>query len=291
MPVIWQLSILTNNFEKRSMKLQDKLLEFRKSGCAILAANFYNYETLAGILKAAQAEHEPVILQLSVSSINYLGLEVASKLAHAGLSQFGVEGWLHLDHGASPDLAKRCLDAGFDSVMIDGSEKPFEENIRMTRQVVEMAKTYGANVEAELGFIAKLRQEHDTDGFTKAEQAAEFVNLTSVNALAIAIGSAHGFYKQTPKLDLLRLSEIKEVVSIPLVLHGASGIPDEMLRKAIRGGITKVNLATESKNAFMKELKKILFSTDEIDLRKTFPPAIDAVKEIITLKIRLVSMK
>jgi ketose-bisphosphate aldolase len=273
------------------MKLQDKLMEFRKSGRALLAANFYNYETLAGILKAAHAVNEPVILQLSESSINYLGLEVATKLARAGLSQFGVEGWLHLDHGASPELAKRCLDAGFDSVMIDGSEKPFEENICITRQVVELAKPYNANVEAELGFIAKLGQEHDTDGFTKAEQAAEFVNRTGVNALAVAIGSVHGFYKQTPKLDLQRLSEIRESVSIPLVLHGASGIPDEMLQNAIRRGIVKVNLATESKNAFMKELKTILFSTDEIDLRKTFPPAIEAVKAIITLKIRLVSMK
>lgn len=273
------------------MKLQEKLIHYQQSGRAILAANFYNYETLAGILKAARAENEPVILQLSESSINYLGLEIAVKLVRAGLSQFGVEGWLHLDHGATPELAKRCLDAGFDSVMIDGSEKPFEKNIEITRQVVEMAKPFGANVEAELGFIAKLGQEHDTDGFTKAEQAREFVDQTGVNALAVAIGSAHGFYKQEPKLDLARLAEIRQSTLVPLVLHGASGIPDEMLRNAIKGGIVKVNLATESKNAFMKELKTILFSSNEIDLRKTFPPAIDAVKEIITKKIRLVSMK
>ncbi len=273
------------------MKLQEKLSQYQSSGRAILAANFYNYETLAGILKAAKAENEPVILQLSESSINYLGLEIAAKLARAGLSQFGVEGWLHLDHGATPELAKRCLDAGFDSVMIDGSEKAYEENIRMTSQVVEMAKSYGANVEAELGFIAKLGQENDADGFTKASQAREFVERTGVNALAVAIGSAHGFYKQEPKLDLERLSEIRSSVPIPLVLHGASGIPDEMLRNAIQRGIAKVNLATESKNAFMKELKAILASSDEIDLRKTFPPAINAVKEIITKKIRIVSMK
>jgi fructose-bisphosphate aldolase class II/tagatose 1,6-diphosphate aldolase GatY/KbaY len=273
------------------MKLQEKLIQYQQSGRAILAANFYNYETLAGILKAAQAEKEPVILQLSESSINYLGLEIAAKLARAGLSQFGVEGWLHLDHGATPELARRCLDAGFDSVMIDGSEKPFEENIQMTRQVVEMAKAYNANVEAELGFIAKLGQEHDTDGFTKAGQAREFAEKTGISALAVAIGSAHGFYKQEPKLDLDKLSEIRQSTPVPLVLHGASGIPDEMLRDAISRGIVKVNLATESKNAFMKKLKTILFSNSEIDLRKTFPPAIDAVGDIITKKIRLVSMK
>jgi fructose-bisphosphate aldolase class II/tagatose 1,6-diphosphate aldolase GatY/KbaY len=273
------------------MTLQEKLAQYKTDGRAILAANFYNFETLAGILKAAKELDEPVILQLSESSINYLGLEVASKLARAGLSQFGVEGWLHLDHGATPELALRCLEAGFDSVMIDGSEKPLEENIRITRKVVEMAKSFGANVEAELGFIAKLGQDEDTDGFTKPEQARDFVAQTGVNSLAVAIGTAHGFYKQDPKLDLERLSQINAITPVPLVLHGGSGIPDEMLRNAIKRGIVKVNLATDSKNAFMKELKNVLFSSDEIDLRKTFPPAIDAVKKLIINKMQLVSMK
>ncbi len=273
------------------MTIQEKLAQYKTEGRALLAANFYNYETLAGILKAAKELDEPIILQLSESSINYLGLEVAAKLARAGLSQFGVEGWLHLDHGATPELALRCLEAGFDSVMIDGSEKPMEENIRITRKVVEMAKSFGANVEAELGFIAKLGQKEDTDGFTKPEQARDFIAQTGVNALAVAIGTAHGFYKHEPKLDLERLSQINAITSIPLVLHGGSGIPDEMLRNAIKRGIVKVNLATDSKNAFMKELKNVLFNTDEIDLRKTFPPAIEAVKELIVRKIRVVSMK
>jgi fructose-bisphosphate aldolase class II/tagatose 1,6-diphosphate aldolase GatY/KbaY len=273
------------------MTLQEKLAQYKTEGRAILAANFYNFETLAGILKAARELEEPIILQLSESSINYLGLEVAAKLARAGLSQFGVEGWLHLDHGASPELALRCLEAGFDSVMIDGSEKPFEENIRISRKVVEIAKSFGANVEAELGFIAKLGQDEDADGFTKPEQARDFVAQTGVNALAVAIGTAHGFYKQEPKLDLERLSQINAITPVPLVLHGGSGIPDEMLRDAIKRGIVKVNLATDSKNAFMKELKNVLSSTEEIDLRKTFPPAIEAVKKLIVNKMRLVSMK
>jgi ketose-bisphosphate aldolase len=273
------------------MTLQEKLAQYKTEGKALLAANFYNFETLAGILKAAKELDESIILQLSESSINYLGLEVAAKLARAGLSQFGVEGWLHLDHGATAKLAFRCLDAGFDSVMIDGSEKPLEENIRITRMVVDMAKQYDANVEAELGFIAKLGQEQDSDGFTQPKQARDFVAQTGVNALAVAIGTAHGFYKQVPNLDLERLSQINAITPVPLVLHGGSGIPDEMLRNAIRRGIVKVNLATDSKNTFMKELKNVLFNTDEIDLRKTFPPAIEAVKELIIRKIRLVSMK
>lgn len=273
------------------MILQDKLARCKIEGRALLAANFYNFETLAGILMAAKELNEPVILQLSESSIKYLGLELAAKLARAGLSQYGVEGWLHLDHGASPEMAARCLDAGFDSVMIDVSEKPFSENYRITREVVALAKAYGANVEAELGFVAKLGQEQDSLGFTRPEEARDFVEKTGVNALAVAIGTAHGFYKEEPKLDLERLRLINEITPVPLVLHGGSGIPDAMVRSAIRLGIVKVNLATESKNAFMKELKNVLFMTEEIDLRKTFPPAIEAVKQIILHKLRLVSMK
>ena len=273
------------------MTLQDKLVKCRTECRAILAVNFYNFETLAGILMAASELGEPVILQLSESSIKYMGLEVAVKLARAGLKQYGVEGWLHMDHGASPELVARCLESGFDSVMIDASEKPFDENICITREVVALAKSYGANVEAELGFVAKLGQVHDTLGFTQPDEAREFVEKTGVNALAIAIGTAHGFYKEEPNLDLERLNRINKITPVPLVLHGGSGIPDAMLRKAISCGIVKVNLATESKNAFMKELKNVLFTSEEIDLRKTFPSAIEAVKKIILHKLRLVSMK
>lgn len=273
------------------MNLKQKLSQFKAEGRAILAANFYNFETLSGILQAASELNEPVILQLSESSIRYMGLHIATSIARAGMEQYKVEGWLHLDHGASAELAEACLKVGFDSVMIDGSEKAFEENIRITRQVVEMATKYGANVEAELGFIPKLGQEENNKGFTSSQQAFDFISATGVATLAVAIGTAHGFYKEEPKLDLVRLSSIAAITPIPLVLHGGSGVPDEMLRNAISSGITKVNLATDSKNAFMKELKNVLFNTNEIDLRKTFPPAIEAVKNLIMNKMRLVSMK
>ena len=272
------------------MKIKQRLYQFKAEGRAILAANFYNFETLSGILQAAHELNEPVMLQLSESSIRYLGLHVATSLARAGLEQYEVEGWLHLDHGSSPEMAEACLKAGFDSVMIDGSENPFGENIRITRKVVQMAALYGANVEAELGFIPKLGQESDNDGFTSPQQAFDFISATGIDALAVAIGTAHGFYKEEPKLDLERLSSIAAITSIPLVLHGGSGIPDKMLREAIKRGITKVNLATDSKNAFMKELKNVLYNTDEIDLRKTFPRATDAVKNLIINKMQLVSM-
>jgi fructose-bisphosphate aldolase class II/tagatose 1,6-diphosphate aldolase GatY/KbaY len=271
------------------MQLQDKLLEIKHSGKAILAANFYNFETLTGILSAAAIENSPVILQLSESSIKYMGLALSANMARTALREYSVTGWLHLDHGSSLDLIHRCLDAGFDSVMIDASEETLEENIRISSHAVKLAQNYKASVEAELGYIAKLGQEFSKDAFTQPNDAAFFAKETGVNALAVAIGSAHGFYKQEPKLEIRLLSEISKATPVPLVLHGSSGIPDSMLQDAIRNGIVKINLATETKNAFMLKLQKILKDNTEIDLRKVFPPAIDEVTELIRRKIRIIN--
>jgi len=271
------------------MLLQSRLMELGGQGKALLAANFYNFETLSGVLQAAKQHNKQIILQLSESSINYLGLKVAADMARAALNAYGVEGWLHLDHGSSTDMVHRCLDAGFDSVMIDASERPFSENVRVTSLVVKLAASYRANVEAELGYIAKLGQSHSAGTYTQPEEAAKFVNETGVNALAIAIGSAHGFYKETPQLQLDLLSMIHEATPAALVLHGSSGIPADQLREAIQRGIAKVNLATETKNAFMKILQSILHESSEIDLRKVFPKATSSVAELISGKLEIVS--
>ncbi len=272
------------------MNLQKKLLELSKARKAILAANFYNLETLNAIISGAKAENASIILQLSESSINYIGLDLAAQMAKTALKVSGVEGWLHLDHGGSLDLVQRCLDAGFDSVMIDASEMSMEENIRISKEAVRRAERYGASVEAELGYIAKLNQAQDNSGFTQPEDAVRFTEQTGVNALAVSIGSAHGFYKHEPKLDLELLSRIKAAVDTPLVLHGGSGIPDETLVNAIRNGISKINLATETKNAFMRQLKEELMNTDEIDLRIVFPKATQKAKELIQNKLRVISL-
>ncbi len=271
------------------MLLQEKLNELKNQKKALLAANFYNYETLAGILKAAAGINLPVILQLSQSSLEYLGIAVAANMGRTALKEYGVQGWLHLDHGSSVNLVRKCLDAGFDSVMIDASEKSFDENIRTTLEVVKLAQPYKVNVEAELGYVAKLGQEQDTGSFTLPGDARKFAVSTGVNCLAVAIGSAHGFYKKEPKLDMERLAAIASVAPCPLVLHGSSGIPDSMLQEAIRKGITKVNLATETKNAFMKRLQEILAGNTEIDLRKVFPVAIDAVEKLIASKLNVIN--
>jgi len=270
------------------MKLQDKLLHLKTERKAILAANFYNFETLSGILKAAAIFKMPVILQLSESSIHYMGLTVATAMAKSALQEYAVEGWLHLDHGSSIEIVQRCLDAGFDSVMIDASEKPLDENIRITNQVVEMASDYGVNVEAELGFVAKLGQEQNNMGFTQPGDAIRFADNTGVHALAIAIGSAHGFYKQAPKLDIELLAQISESIPIPLVLHGSSGIPEVMLLEAIHNGICKINLATETKNTFMLALQERLKNNSEIDLRVVFPDATKAVTSLILNKLKII---
>lgn len=271
------------------MLLQEKLNALRKERKAILATNFYNYETLTGILQAAAQRQCPIILQLSESSIQYMGLKTAVAMARAAIAETGVEAWLHLDHGSSLDLVRRCLDAGFDSVMIDASEHPFIYNVEITRKVVREAESYQACVEAELGYVAKLGQDQAGRGFTSPEDARRFAEETSVHALAVAIGSAHGFYKEPPRLRLDLLEEIAKATPVPLVLHGSSGIPDDMLREAIRRGITKINLATETKNTFMQKLRQLLATSDEIDLRKVFPPAIDEVIRLISNKLDVIN--
>ncbi len=271
------------------MKIQAKLSQLKNENRAILGANFYNFETLSAILTASTKLKLPVILQLSESSLRYLGLHLAASMAKAAIKEYEAEAWLHLDHGSSVAIVLKCLDEGFDSVMIDASEKPIIENIEITRHVVEIAESYDACVEAELGFVAKLGQNQKKNGFTNPDDAVKFVEKTGVNSLAVAIGSVHGFYKNKPALDINLLSEISRKVPVPLVLHGSSGIPDFMLQEAIKNGICKVNLATETKNTFMQALKKRLQDNSEIDLRKVFPDATSAVTELIENKLKIIN--
>lgn len=266
--------------------LQQKLKECRTRRKAILATNFYNFETLHGVLSAAQSVGQPLILQLTQSSIDYMGLEVSIAMARSALAAHKVEGWIHLDHGGSLELVERCLKAGVDSVMFDGSELPLEENIRLSRRAVELAKPFNANVEAELGYVAKLGQSQKVE-YTDPAIAKEFVERTGVNALAVAIGTAHGFYKEEPKLDFDRLAAIREATEACLVLHGSSGVPDNQLVRSVELGICKINLATEIKNIFMRTLQRQLADTQEIDLRKVFPPATQSVTDLVATKLRL----
>lgn len=275
-----------NTASSRS-ELTSVLQEYQANKRSLLATNFYNYETLRGVLTAAATVKEPIILQLTESSLKYMGVSVAISMARTAVKEFGVKAWLHLDHCVSYELIKECLDHGFDSVMIDASEKSLGENIDMTSKVVKLAEKYNANVEAELGYVAKLGQSSELLAYTDPAEAKYFVEATGVHALAVAIGTVHGFYKKEPKLDLERLREINDRVSIPLVLHGGSGIPGNTLKEAVKSGICKINLATEIKNIFMKTLKADLVASDQIDLRVVFPPAITAVSTLVIEKLQL----
>ena len=272
------------------MTLKEKFQSLKAENKALLATNFYNYETLKGVVRAVKKRDDSIILQLSESSIRYMGLETATAMARACIAEEGIDAWLHLDHGKDVALAKECIDAGFDSVMIDGSHLPFDENVKLARQVVELAKPKGVHVEAELGYVAKLGEEQRFE-YTKPEDAVSFVEQTGVDALAVAIGSAHGFYKETPKLAIDILKKIHEATSVSLVLHGSSGIPHPQVVEAIKNGIVKINLATEIKNIFMKTLKGVLNETDEIDLRIVFPKAIEAVSSLIDEKLKMLDYK
>lgn len=261
----------------------------RANGRAVAALNFYNAETLRAHIDAANECNASIILQTTESTINYLGIDLIVAMAGAAAAEMAHPVALHLDHGGSFELAKRCIEAGYSSVMIDGSKLPFEENIELTRRVVDIAHAAGVSVEGELGHVTQnADNENISDFFTRPEDAKTFVEGTGVDALAVAIGTAHGFYKGEVKLDLPRLREIREVVGdVSLVLHGGSGVPDELMREAIRCGIAKINFGTELKNAFTLAVKKSLVESDDIDLRRTFAPAIKAVQRVSASKIRV----
>lgn len=267
------------------MRLQDKLNHLRQHKKGILAANFYNFETLNGILDASAELKMPVIIQLSENSIHYLGLNAAAKYARTALHERKIEGWLHLDHASSTEMVKKCLDAGFDSVMIDFSEKDYAANVKASKKAVKLAESYLATVESELAYNLEAGEKSDEDGFTKPEEARHFVEETGIHALAVAFGSLHGLYQKPTKLNFKRLNEIYDAVNVPLVLHGSTGINDKLMQEAIRHGITKVNLAAETKNAFMLALRDILKENHEIDLRRVFPVATTAVTELIKMKL------
>jgi tagatose 1,6-diphosphate aldolase GatY/KbaY len=264
-----------------------------RTGKAIAALNFYNAETLIAHTRAANSLDASIILQTTEATINYLGFSMILGMAQAAADQIQQPVALHLDHGSSYELAAECIDHGYTSVMIDGSKLSFTENCAVTRRVVDLAHAAGVSVEGELGHVGQNSDsaiEDPTQTFTKTEDAIRFVKETGVDSLAVAVGTAHGFYKGEVRLDFQRLKEISAgIPRTPLVLHGGSGISDELLRKSIECGIRKINFGTELKNAFTQAVKNSLCSSDDIDLRRTFQPAIAAVENVSRSKIMICS--
>lgn len=266
------------------------LLDAQKGCYAVGAFNIENMEMAQAVIEAAEAMKAPVILQTTPGTLKYAGTGVFAALVKALALSSDCPVALHLDHGSSFALAEQALDAGYTSVMIDGSALSLEKNIALTRRVVEAAAPFGIPVEAELGKVGGKEDDHaaDQDTNTDPKEAARFVRETGIDSLAVAIGTAHGFYVGTPVLDKARLGEIRKLVSIPLVLHGASGLSDSDVRDCIALGICKVNFATELRAAFTNGVKRALAeSPDLYDPKKMGNKARDSVRRLVMEKIRM----
>lgn len=273
------------------MTTKEMLLKAQSGHYAVGAFNVENMEMVQAVIAAAKALDAPVIMQTTPSTLRYASPEYFYANAACAAAEAGVCAALHLDHGTDYSLAVRSVHAGYTSVMIDGSQKPFEENIEVTAEVVRMCSSAGLPVEAELGKVGGKEDDLDGgsgDAYTDPRQAKEFTERTGISSLAVAIGTAHGFYKGEPRLDFARLEEIRKTVSVPLVLHGASGVPDEAVRESIRLGICKVNFATELRVAFTDGIKEVLEKhPDTIDPKKLGAAGREKVTGLVMEKMKV----
>lgn len=266
------------------------LLDAKKDGYAVGAFNVENMEMVKAVIAAAEELNAPVMLQTTPSTVKYGTLETFAGIVKAEAAKTKIPVCLHLDHGNSFELAVQAMKAGYTSVMIDGSHEDFENNIAVTKKVVDVANAFGIPVEAELGKVGGKEDdlEADADTNTDPQEAKEFVERTGVSSLAVAIGTAHGFYVGTPVLDKPRVSAIKEVVDVPLVLHGASGLSEEDVRECVERGMCKVNFATELRVAYTGAVKKLLEEKPEtFDPKKLGVVAMEAVKEQVIARMKM----
>lgn len=261
-----------------------------QGGYAIPAFNIHNLETIQVVLETAAELKSPVILAGTPSTIDYAGDKYIKAIAEAAVRDLEIPLAIHLDHFEEFELIKKHIDAGFTSCMIDASHLSFEDNIAAVKEVVEYAHRFDVTVEAELGRLVGVEDDLEVDSslgaYTDPDLAAEFVERTGIDSLAIAIGTCHGLYKGTPELDFERLVEIKNKVNVPLVLHGASDVPDELVEKAISLGISKVNVATDLKIPFSDAVKEYFIANPTAnDPRKYMTPGKEAMKEVVKHKI------
>lgn len=267
---------------------EQMLAEADKGGYAVGAFNVENMEMVMAVIRAAEELKAPVILQTTPSTVKYAGLALYHANVAAAAKAAKVPVALHLDHGSSFELAMQALRVGYTSIMIDGSHESFEDNIAVTKRVADACRPSRVPVEAELGKVGGKEDDLECDdpGYTDPDDAVHFVEATGISSLAVAIGTAHGIYKGEPKLDVDRLSEIRKVVSIPLVLHGASGVPDDAVRECIRRGISKVNFATELRIAYSNGVKEFLKANpDAFDPKKYGAVGMEYVTKLVKDKI------
>jgi ketose-bisphosphate aldolase len=269
--------------------LKEILAGTRAGHYAVGGFNFNGYEDAQGMINGAVERRSPVILMASQGACKYIGLKQTAGMVRGMAESVDIPVCLHLDHATEFDFIKDAIVAGFSSVMIDASALDYEANIRASKAVVDFAKNYGCSVEAELGKVGG-KEDHievGTAAFTDPNDVPRYVEETGIDALAIAFGSVHGFYKSEPKLDFDRLEKIAALTSCPLVLHGGTGIPVEDFKKCIRLGMSKINVGTEFKKAFTDAVRKACADLPEsqVDPRKYMQPVKDACAEIVKGKI------
>lgn len=272
--------------------MKELLTAARKGGYAVPGFNYYHQASAEGIVEEAQNQASPVILMVASGYLESMGLEFAAALGRQAAEKVKIPVALHLDHGSSYAQAEACVNAGFTSVMIDGSKLPYEENVALTARVVQMAHAKGVSVEAELGAVGGAEDAvYDENGPDKLvlidpSQAADFVKRTGIDCLAPAIGNVHGMTKQEPRLDTALLREVSKRVDIPLVLHGGSGISEDTIRSVIKDGITKLNIGTELKIAWRDGLSTF-FATGNYEPRLGMQAAKASIRQVVAKKIAL----
>lgn len=270
---------------------KELLLKAQAGGYAVGAFNVENMEMIQAVLEAAEELQSPVIMQTTPSTVKYAGLDYYLAIAKAAAERVSVPVVMHLDHGNSFDLAMQALRTGYTSIMIDGSHETFEDNIALSKAVTDACHPSNVPVEAELGKVGG--KEDDLDGgddnpYTNPLEAKEFVERTGIDSLAVGIGTAHGVYKGEPKLQFDILSQIKNIVDIPLVLHGTSGVPDESVKECIKRGICKVNYATDLRIAFTKGVNEVFAeNVNTIDPKKYSAVGRKEVKKYVMDKMKV----
>lgn len=276
--------------DSKIVNTKDMFLKAQAGKYAIPAFNIHNLETVQVVVETAAALRSPVILAGTPGTIEYAGGDYLVAIVETAARKYDIPIALHLDHFETFEEIKKYLDMGVKSCMIDASHLPFEENVRVVKEVVEYAHSVNASVEAELGRLGGVEDDLVVDEkdakYTNPLQAKEYVELTNIDSLAVAIGTAHGLYKGEPKIDFDRLAEIQKMVDIPLVLHGASDIPVEAVQKTIELGVCKVNIATDLKIPFSDAVKKYFAENPEAnDPRKYMTPGKKAMEQIVKEKI------
>lgn len=271
---------------------KELLLDAQKNGYAVGAFNTNNLEITHAIIRAAEAKKAPVLVQISAGALKYAGPDFLPLIVKQAAEKAKVPVAIHLDHGPDFQTVMLALRTGFTSIMRDASKLPYEQNVAEVRKVVEACHAIGVPVEAEIGKIGGA-EEHVVVSEREAlmsdpQECVRFTEDAGFDFLAVAIGNAHGFYQGEPQLDFERLEAIRSLVPVPLVLHGASGIPDHQITMAVERGICKINIDTEVRYALVTTMKAYMDAhPDEIDPRKIFKPAIEAMQAVVEHKIEI----